>query len=421
LTEFYLWLSTGGVIGGIAAGLIAPHVFNWVLEYPVLIVLAAFCRPNWRPPTDARERTIWLGAIAAGAAVLIPGLVFKYIPDDQIYRYGLGALLALSLLLWNRTLLYGATVALVLLASQIYQADYGPYQTLRSFFGVHKIYETETSTGTYRVLTHGTTTHGAQHIADAEGKPVTGRPANIMYYYDDSAIGQAMRAVRERKGAPIRYAVIGLGAGSLACRMQRGDTLHYYEIDPLVIRIASDTGKFTYLSSCTPNIPVVAGNTRPPAATTQIVLGDARLTLADAPDGFYDMIIVDAFSSDAIPVHLLTREAMAIYRRKLAPAGVVVMHVSNRHLELATVVAGIAHANNMAARVHNGQHDTEADDDEYKYLGTVTAAARNEDDFRTFNQFEDWKPIAPDPKQWVWTDDYSNIIGSMLRHYGYRR
>jgi hypothetical protein len=271
------------------------------------------------------------------------------------------------------------------------------------------------------VLTHGTTTHGAQRIADAEGKPVTGRPENIMYYYDGAAIGQAMIAVRQRKRAPIRYAVIGLGAGSLACRMRRGDTLHYYEIDPLVIRIASDTGKFTYLSSCAANIPVVTGNPRPAATTTQIVLGDARLTLADASDGFYDLIIVDAFSSDAIPVHLLTREAMAIYRKKLAPGGVVVMHVSNRHLELATVVAGIAHANGMVARVHNGESDTEADDDQYKYLGTVAAAARNEDDFRTFNQFVDWKPIAPDSKQWVWTDDYSNIIGSMLRHYGYIR
>ncbi len=151
------------------------------------------------------------------------------------------------------------------------------------------------------------------------------------------------------------------------------------------------------------------------------MLGDARLTLANAPDGAYDMIYVDAFSSDAIPVHLMTKEAMAIYRKKLAPGGVVIMHVSNRHLELASVVAGIAQANGMVTRVNTGDNDKAADDDEYKYIGTVTAAARTADDFRTFNQFQDWKELKPDPNQWVWTDDYSNIIGSMMRHYGYAR
>jgi SAM-dependent methyltransferase len=421
LTEFYLWLSTGGVVGGIAAGLVAPHVFNWVAEYPLLIVLAALCRPNWRVPTERREQLIWAGAVALAAAILIPGLVFKYVPEDQIYRYGLTALLLLSFALWNRTLLYAGSIALVLIASHVYVTDYGPQQTLRSFFGVHKIFEAQD--GQFRVLLHGTTTHGAQRVRDDSGNPVTGRPENIMYYYDGAAMGQAMIAVRERKRGPIRYAVIGLGAGSLACRMQPGDTLHYYEIDPVVIRIAQDTSKFTYLASCTPNIPVVTGNEPAPAQprSTQIVLGDARLTLADAPDGFYDLIIVDAFSSDAIPVHLLTREAMGIYKRKLAPGGVVVMHVSNRHLELASVVAGIAHANDMVARVHTGENDKEADDSEYKYIGTVTAAARSEDDFGTFNKYPDWRPMKPDPRQRVWTDDYSNIIGAMLRHYGYVR
>jgi spermidine synthase len=267
---------------------------------------------------------------------------------------------------------------------------------------------------------HGTTTHGAQRIRDDKGDPIVGRPENIMYYYDASAMGQAMIAIRERKRAPIRYAVIGLGAGSLACRSQPGDTLDYYEIDPVVIGIARDTKKFTYLASCTPDIQVVRSRGTG-EGRAQIVLGDARLTMTEAPDGFYDIIYVDAFSSDAIPVHLLTREAMAIYKSKLAPGGVVVMHVSNRHLELASVVAGIAQANGMVARVNAGENDSEADDDLYKYTGTVTAAARSEDDFQTFNQFKDWRELKPDRRQWVWTDDYSNIIGAMLRHYGYIR
>ena len=417
LTGFFMWMSAGGMIGGISAGLIAPYVFNWVVEYPLLIALAILCRPLWRIPYQRRELLLWAAAIVVGIAIAVPGVFYRYIPDEGPYRVVLGAVLAASLLLWNRALLQAALIAFVFFAGQIYQSDSRNYQTLRSFFGVHKIYET--ADGQYRVLMHGTTTHGAQHIRDPEGRLITSRPENIMYYYDGAAMGQAMIAVRERKRAPIRYAVIGLGAGSLACRIRPGDTLHYYEIDPLVIQIAKDTAKFTYLSSCAPNLPVVTGVPRPPATASQIILGDARLTLADAADGSYDMIFVDAFSSDAIPVHLLTREAMAIYKKKLAPGGVVVMHVSNRHLELSSVVAGIARANGMVARVNVGDNDKEADDDEYKYIGTVTAAASKADDFRPFNRFPDWKPLEPDPKQWVWTDDYSNIIGSMLRHYGY--
>jgi spermidine synthase len=145
------------------------------------------------------------------------------------------------------------------------------------------------------------------------------------------------------------------------------------------------------------------------------VLGDARLTLADAPDGQYDIILVDAFSSDAIPTHLLTREAMAVYLKKLSARGLVVMHVSNRHLELASVVGGIARANGMAAMVNRGHSDEEAETSEYKFVGTVTAAARTSADFGTLPRNKDWQPLNPDPRQWVWTDDYSNVIGSMLR------
>jgi hypothetical protein len=145
-----------------------------------------------------------------------------------------------------------------------------------------------------------------------------------------------------------------------------------------------------------------------------ITLGDARLTLAEAPDESYDAIIVDAFTSDAIPIHLMTREAMAIYRKKLTPHGIVAVHVSNRHLELASVVAGIAAANGMVSRVNEGGDATE-DDANYIFLGTVVAVARTDEDMGPLAQSEYWELQQPDPKQWVWTDDYSNIIGSILR------
>jgi protein-L-isoaspartate O-methyltransferase len=194
--------------------------------------------------------------------------------------------------------------------------------------------------------------------------------------------------------------VVGLGGGTLACRAQAGESVTYYEIDPAIVRIARD--RFTYLSACKPD--------------TNIVLGDARLTLADAPDASYDIIIVDAFSSDAIPIHLLTREAMAIYVKKLNPRGIVVMHVSNRHLELASVVAGIAQANGLITRVNNGGDVTVRDQD-YEMVGTVTAAAHADEDFGALAQSRTWPMVPPDPTQWVWTDDYSNVVGALLRKY----
>ena len=138
LTGFFLWMSAGGMIGGISAGLIAPQIFNWVLEYPLLIVLAILCRPSWKAPTGSREQWIWLGAIVLAAAILIPGLAYRYSPDEWLYRTVLIGLLVASLLLWNRTLLYAAAIGLAFFAGQIYQSDTSSYQTLRSFFGVHR-------------------------------------------------------------------------------------------------------------------------------------------------------------------------------------------------------------------------------------------------------------------------------------------
>ena len=213
-------------------------------------------------------------------------------------------------------------------------------------------------------------------------------------------MAQVMDAVRARAAGPIRYAVIGLGAGSLACRARPSDTVRFYEIDPAIVRIARDPTLFHFLSDCRPDVP--------------IILGDARLTLTDTPDGSYDIIYVDAFSSDAIPIHLLTSEAMALYVSKLSPHGILVMHVSNRHLELASVVTGIAAANGLITRLNEGG-DVEEDISNYNYVGNVTAIARNNNDFGALAQSPYWKVQSPDPSQRVWTDDYSNIIGAVLR------
>src|SRR5215831_1628966 len=398
LTAFYLWISAGGVIGGIAAGLIAPHVFNWVAEYPILIALAVLCRPGLALPDDRRRRYLLFGGLAAAVLVLIVSTLYPVVLGETAFNWTVGAFLAASVLFWRAPLPFAALIAFVLLANHGIVEQAGA-MSVRSFFGVAKI--TETTDGQFRLLQHGTTLHGGQRIREADGRlAAIDPPELLLYYWDGSAIAETFAAVRARVDRPIRFAVIGLGAGSLACRAAPNDTVHYYEIDPAVIGIARDPYLFSFLWACRPDVP--------------IILGDARLTLAEAPDGAYDLIIVDAFSSDAIPIHLLTREAMAIYLKKLGPHGMVVMHVSNRHLELASVVAGIAAANGLITRVSDSSDLDEAANP-YKFVATVVAVARSEEDFGALAQARDWALKAPDPSQWVWTDDYCNIVGAVLR------
>jgi spermidine synthase len=396
LTAFYMWMSAGGMVGGIASGLIAPYTFNWIAEYPILIALAVLCRPGLALPKSYVEQIIFFGALAVAALALVLFRAFEVDVDTTVFTWWVAPpLLIVTVLFWRDPLPFAAIVAFVLLANH-YILEVGGSRSVRSFFGVLKI--TESYDGRYRLLSHGTTLHGGQRIRDNDGNPITGRPEPIMYYYNGSAMAQILDAARARK-KPIRYAVIGLGTGTLACRAEPDDTVHYYEIDPAMIRLSTDPKNFSFLTECRP---------------VTITLGDARLTLAEAPDQSYDVILVDAFTSDAIPIHLMTREAMAIYRQKLAPDGIVAIHVSNRHLELASVVAGIAKANDMVSRVNEGADVTE-NDAEYVFLGTVVAATAKDENFGPIAKSDAWELQKPDPKQWVWTDDYSNIIGSILR------
>jgi hypothetical protein len=344
-----------------------------------------------------RGRLLVSGAVAVTLLTMVAFTWAHPEFSENSFDWIIGAFLVAAVLFWSAPLPFAATIAVVLWINHSYAESAGAI-SVRSFFGVHKV--TDSADGRYRVLSHGTTIHGAERIRDENGDPVTGPPEPLTYYYDGSGMAQVMDAVRARTGGPIRYAVIGLGTGSLACRSRPGDTVVYYEIDTSIVYTARDSGLFHFISGCRPDLP--------------IILGDARLTLADAPDASYDIIFVDAFTSDAIPIHLITSEAMAIYRAKLAPHGIVVIHVSNRYLELASVVGGIAYANGMIPRVNDGT-DAPTSDAEYKYVGTVVACARSDEDFGRLAQSTSWPREQPDPKQRVWTDDYSNIVGAILR------
>ncbi|MFZ2138389.1 MAG: fused MFS/spermidine synthase, partial [Xanthobacteraceae bacterium] len=397
LTTFYLWISAGGAIGGLTTGLIAPHVFNWVAEYPILIALAALCRPGVKLPREPLWRYLVLAALGASAVFLLICTFYPSVFDAATFNRAAVVLLLACVPFWRAPIPFAAIIASVLLANHTL-FEQPETVSVRSFFGVAKV--VESPDGQLRILQHGSTMHGAQRIRAADGAPVTGRPQQLLYYWDGSGIAQTFDAVRAQKQGPIRYAVIGLGTGSLACRAEPQDAVDYYEIDPAIVRIARDPALFSFLAECRPDVP--------------IILGDARLTLAQASDAAYDLIIVDAFSSDAIPIHLLTREAMAIYVAKLKPHGLIVMHVSNRHLELASVVAGIAAANGLVTLVSDAPDSGELSEP-YKFGSTVAAVAREREDFGPLARSSDWELTAPDPKQWVWTDDYSNVFGSLWR------
>jgi hypothetical protein len=401
LTGFYVALSFGGMIGGLFAGLIAPNVFSWVAEYPILIVLAALCRP----PADERlpwlSRLIWPLAVVLALVVIVPsqmkGETFDWFEDHRVDVAGGVAVFAmlLALVLNTARLKLAALAALALVLIRVYPAEDGRVDTVRSFFGVHKILTTPN--GEYHVLMHGTTIHGAEKYANADGTPVQGRPEPITYYHKDGGIGQAITAVRERKGAPLRVAVIGLGSGTLTCASAPGETWKFFEIDQSMVDTARDPKYFTYVQKCEPEL--------------KPTIGDARLTFAREPNGIYDLIIVDAYSSDAIPIHLATKEAMAIYKDKLSPQGAVVMHVSNRHLELASVVVGIADANGLKSWVYN---EDSGRDSEYIFATNVVVSARDEADVGKLAT-DKWEETDADPNQRVWTDDYCNVLGAVYR------
>ena len=399
LTEFYLWTSFGGVLGGIFAGLAAPHLFNSTYEYPILVTAALLTLPGALHGSvrDFLTRISPAIAVALVASLLHFGLQFQ-IPAsfELILQIVLVALAGTMLLQRRDPARFAALAVCAFIITALGQPGRRVVDQARSFFGVHRV--VETTNGTHRMLMHGNTIHGAQRIREADGAPVTGQPEPLTYYYFGGPISEATMAARAAAGSLNNVAVVGLGAGSMACHRRDGETWTFFEIDPEVVRLARDPNMFRFLSSCAPDAP--------------IVLGDARLTLAASPQQF-DLIVLDAFSSDAIPTHLLTREALRSYLARLAPHGMLVMHISNRHLELASVVAAVGATEGLSALVKTDSNQIDFTSD-LRAAAMVAALARNEADLGSLLGTPGWEKAAAGGVV-AWTDDYSDIIGAMLR------
>jgi hypothetical protein len=373
LTEFYLLLSLGGVLGGAFNALAAPVLFDSIAEYPIALVLAMLVLPGPR----AWRRDLLLPALFFAA--LVAGLVAAAALGSLAVRIAFALAIASLALLASRPLRLALALGALLMLTTFGQAS---LHAERTFFGVLRVAEEDGE----HVLAHGTTVHGRQRIAPA------GRGAPLAYYARRGPLGQVFSA----RGADFEnVGVIGLGAGSIAAYGRAGDRYTFYEIDPAVARIASDERWFTYLADS--------------RAETRIVIGDGRLELERAPDGAYDLIVLDAFTSDAIPVHLLTREAVELYLRKLAPRGLVVLHITNNHLDLEPVVSGIARSLGLAAvsrdhRPSAGERRRGVNRSHWVALGRdASALGRLRADPR-------WRALDGETGQPVWTDEYSNIL-----------
>ncbi len=376
----------------------APQIFNGNYEYPILIALALLCTPGIFAGGVRKALTGALPWLAISAALALVWYVTRYQPPATLelaFQVLLALLAAAMLFQRQRPMRFFGLVILSFAVTALWRPGIAPIETARSFFGVHKV--AEINGGSARLLYHGTTIHGAQRLRNEDGTPVTGPPAPQTYYYFGGPFAEAISAARAARGSLDHVAVVGLGTGSLACHRKGREHWTFFEIDPEVIRIARDPRRFEFLSKCAPDTPVVAG--------------DARLTLEASTDR-YDLIVLDAFSSDTIPVHLLTREAVAGYLSKLTPHGVIVAHISNRHLDLAPVVANVAQSLGLVAFLRE-------DDSAGDLLTTLKANARlvvlARDAADTGSVAGSWTPLQPDRSSALWTDDYSNILGVMLR------
>jgi hypothetical protein len=393
LTEFYICMSLGGALGGIANALIAPIVFSGAYEYPLALLLACVLRQG---ASATPQRVGWrdiaapLGLFAIVLAIL---LGWEMLGKSALPLQALGLVLpALSVILFRGNgVRFGLAVAAVLVPFMIAHGSPGLLHQERSFFGVYRV-KLDPNASVVDLI-DGTVLHGAEATDPARWRD------ELSYYDPAGPIGQYFTALRDASPGHQRVGVIGLGTGALACYAQPGDDWTFYEIDPAVVRLAKDTSYFHYLEQC---------------GVDRIVLGDARVSLTSEPQARYDLLVLDAFSSDAIPMHLLTREALQLYLAKLGAHGTILMHISNSHLLLWPMLDALAGQLGLATR-HQLFSPTPAQIAADAKASEWVAFARADADLAFLDgTTSGWKNEHPDNDVVGWSDDFSNLL-SVIR------
>ena len=406
LTTFYLATSVGGALGGLFCALIAPMVFDWTYEHPLLLIAAALAIPLVSP--FARLRRLWddrdqsrrARRLGIGAVLFLALLGQGWFGVPKSIALSLAAtyaILAIGLAAIGNRALFTLALAWVMLnigGLDKLGLSLSQGKMTRSFFGIYSIRQID---GNARMLAHGTTSHGIQNF----GSPERERMATS-YYARLSGVGAAMRAAPRLFPDGARIGVVGLGAGTLACYARPGQSWTFYEIDPEVVAIARDPAKFTFLARCLPSVP--------------IAVGDARLTLNASPAGRTDLLVIDAFSSDSVPMHLLTVEAFGVYRRHLASNGLLMVHISNRYLDLGPVVAAAATALGWEARVRT-YYPSAQESADHASASMWVALSPNPATIAALEADRSvaWRPLDPTNGFRPWTDDHASILPIIKR------
>jgi len=390
LADFYLCVAIGGMLGGLFNTLIAPIAFNTIIEYPLAIVLACLVVRENNQNDSSVDRlfdVIWPAIIGA----LIIALVFIVKGTDLSPVVAVAIIFGAPLVIINhrfrtRPVRFALALGAVMLGSVVYsETQNRTLHVERNFFGTLSV-KLDHESGT-RILYHGNTIHGRQFI-----NPVY-QTEPLSYFHREGPLGLIFDAFNANAASP-NVAVVGLGTGSMLCYSFAGQRWTFYEINPAVVRLARTPEYFTYLEKCA-------------AAYTDIVVGDARLKLQNAPDQLYGLIVLDAFNSDAIPVHLLTQEAIDLYMSKLATGGMLAFHISNRSLRLDGVLADLAEHNGaMSLSFADGEFDPVRGKDPSEWL----VMARNSPAFDSLAQDPRWRVVQGRIDADVWTDDFSNIL-----------
>jgi hypothetical protein len=392
LTEYYLWIAAGGAVGGLFNVLVAPVAFDSVLEYPLILALASgigAASGRWRitwgdlslpllallPLVGAQRWLLSLGDTTAHPPVMVlaAAAVASCLFALACYRQR------------ARPAVFSAALTILVLAG--YAAERSSRSVLlldRDFYGVKKI--GVDSTGEAHTLYNGSTKHGAQNLSPRF------RTQPLSYFARSGPLGEAFAQLPAT--GRVNVGVIGLGAGAIAAYARTGERWTFFELDPEVERIARDPRYFTYLADS--------------RGQPRVVLGDGRLSLGREPDGALDLLILDAFSSDAIPTHLLTREALGLYFRKLAPGGVLLFHLSNRYLDLVPVVGAVTRDAGLVAWTRFSAGSSADFADPAKWV----VVARRPADVGSIASDRRWQALGPTATR-VWTDEYSNVLAAM--------
>lgn len=401
LTEFYVLLSIGGALAGCFNGLVAPNVFRTVAEYPLTIIFACAILSTLGKVGGTRREWIADFALPAflGCALL---LLFRFTEHSSrvslVMQIGFALAMVVCLAFVGRRIRLASAIAVLFLVAGLLptRLGYDPgssrdlYMRLdaeRDFFGTKLVIRNARN---WHELIHGGTVHGLENMAAAEQtKPLS-------YYSQDGPLRAVFDAARAGPERSKYVAVVGLGVGTVACYQQPGETWSFIEIDPEVVWIARNGKLFSYLSSCAPK--------------AAITVGDGRIELTKVRPRSYDLLLLDAYSSDQPPVHMLTREAFALYARDMRRNGLIVFHISNRYFNLAPVLANLAAEAGWRAWIDNDLTLSPRRVREGESASQWVVMARTAHDAGRIATAREWHPLAANAKLRVWTDDYSSLL-----------